>query len=127
MKNSLAKVAAVAAIAFLTSAAGGGAQALTPNADQCAVPDGPASVIVGAVPEVPSALQTAGLDSGRTMVRVEIDAEGHVLNTSIAKTSGVYGLDQSALKAARESTFQPEVRNCVGVGGTYLFEVDFPG
>jgi TonB family protein len=127
MIDSLAKVAAVAAIAFLTSAASGGAQTLTQNADQCTLSNAPASTIAAAVPEVPAVLQVNGLASGTTMVQVDIDAEGHVLDTSIAKTSGVYGLDQAALKAARASTFAPQVRNCVGVAGSYLFEVDFPG
>ena len=127
MKQSLVTVAAVAAVAFLTSIAAGGAQTLTPNADQCTVSYAPASTIVAAVAEVPSELQSARLNSGTTVVQVDIDAEGHVLNASIAKTSGVYGLDQAALKAARQSTFQPEVRNCAGVAGSYLFEVDFLG
>ncbi len=127
MSNSFAKAAAVAAVAFLASTAMGGAQSLTPDANECAVPNVPASTIVAAVPEIPSGLQANGLTSGTAMVQVDIDAEGHVLNASIAKTSGVYGLDRAALKAARESTFQPEVRNCAGVAGTYLFEVDFPG
>lgn len=127
MSYSFAKAAAVAAVAFLASTATGGAQSFTPNADQCAVPNAPASTLVAAVPEVPATLQSNGLASGTTMVRVDIDADGHVLNASIEKTSGVYGLDRAALKAARESTFQPEVRNCSGVAGSYLFEVDFPG
>lgn len=128
MNDSLAKVAVVAAaIAFFAGAGPGAAQTLTPSADQCAVSDAPASTLVAAVPEVPSGLKTAGLNSGTTMVQVDIDADGHVLNASIAKTSGVYGLDQAALKAARESTFQPEVKNCTGVAGSYLFVVDFPG
>jgi TonB family protein len=61
------------------------------------------------------------------MVQVDIDAEGHVLNASVLKTSGVYGLDQAAIRAAKGSTFQPEITNCAGVAGSYVFEVDFPG
>jgi hypothetical protein len=34
-------------------------------------------------------------------------------------------LDQAALRAARASTYRAEIRDCVSVGGSYLFAVDF--
>ena len=130
MNNSLPHLATAAAFALLplliTPA---GAQTLAPNANinACAVPNAQARTIVAQVPEIPSALQSAGLTSGTTMVQVDIDGEGRVVNAAVLKTSGVYGLDQAALRAAKESTFQPQITNCVGVAGSYIFEVDFPG
>lgn len=127
MTNSFAKIASVAAIAALTAAAPAAAQTVAPSAESCAAPNSQAATITAAAAEIPNSLQAAGVTTGTAAVQVDIDAEGHVLNASIAKSSGVYGLDQAALRAARESTFQPQVTNCAGVAGSYLFEVDFPG
>lgn len=130
MNNTLPRLATIAALALLPLlTVPAGAQTLGPNSttNTCAEPNVQASTLVAQIPEIPSNLQATGLTSGRAMVQVDIDAEGHVLNASVIKTSGVYGLDQAALRAARESTFKPQITNCAAVGGSYLFEVDFPG
>ena len=75
-----------------------------------------------ALPEIATALNV----NGTTYVRVDLDAGGGVRETSVWRSSGVPLLDRAAVKAAQESRFQPEIRNCAPVAGTYLFVVEFP-
>jgi TonB family protein len=99
------------------------AYAATPVAagDVCAQP---ATTIKSAPVEMPL---FAGLYhlTGITDVQVDLDRDGNVLGTWVRKTSGASQLDNAALLAARNSTFRPEIRDCVPVGGSYLYIVDF--
>lgn len=50
----------------------------------------------------------AAHEEGVVMVRVEVDASGHVTAVSLAKSSGFHRLDQAALRAVKEWRFFPE-------------------
>lgn len=54
-----------------------------------------------------------------------LDATGAVLSVSVQKSSGNVDFDESAPKAARMSTYAPEIVNCKKTAGAYLFTADF--
>ncbi len=92
----------------------------------CAVPNVEPTTLNAADADYPDIAREQGA-VGSTAVKVTLDATGRVVDASINKSAGNAALDQSALKAARASTYQPEVVNCVKTAGSYLFRVDFSG
>lgn len=58
-------------------------------------------------------------------VRVSVDATGKVTDVQIADSSGNAAIDASAIRAARESTYESKVVDCKAVPGSYLFHADF--
>jgi len=92
----------------------------------CPVPNADASTVNAAEADYPDIARQQGV-VGSVAVKVTLDAAGHVLATEINKSAGNASLDQSAIKAARASTFAPEVVNCVKTAGSYVFKVDFTG
>jgi protein TonB len=122
-------VAAVIAAATLTSplapALADELQTTPATSTACAQSDTPASTVYAAPPELPQIVQNMGL-TGTAYVQVDTDDTGVLLNASIIKSSGAYPLDRAALQAAKASTFRPQMRNCVAIGGSYIFIVDFP-
>jgi TonB family protein len=92
----------------------------------CETPTAPASPIVSAVPDIPAIAYSAQQVTGTTDVEVDLDPSGRILNASVLKSSGTPFLDRAAMEATRASTFRPEIRDCVTVGGSYIFIVDFP-
>jgi TonB family protein len=120
-----AAVLTLVPLAVTTAAAG--AQELPASSAMCQEPNAPATTEFGAIPEWPAvSIEEQDELTGTTYVRVDLDATGAIIGTAVAKTSGVPLLDRAAIKAARASSFQPEVRDCTPVGGSYLFVVDFP-
>ncbi len=92
----------------------------------CAVPNADATTTQAVEPDYPDIARQQGA-VGTTQVKVSLDATGHVLDASIAKSAGSAALDQAAVKAARASSFAPEVVNCVKTAGSYIFRADFTG
>ncbi|GAC1395640.1 MAG: hypothetical protein NVSMB59_13570 [Vulcanimicrobiaceae bacterium] len=92
----------------------------------CANPNADATTVAAAEAEYPDIARQQGA-VGSASVKVTLDAAGHVVDATINKSTGNASLDQSALKAARGSTYQPEVVNCVKSAGSYIFRVDFTG
>ncbi|GAC1306151.1 MAG: hypothetical protein NVSMB21_08590 [Vulcanimicrobiaceae bacterium] len=92
----------------------------------CPVPNADATTVSAVEPDYPDIARQQGA-VGTAKIKVSLDAAGHVLDVALAKSSGNASLDQSALKAARASTFAPEVVNCVKTAGVYLFTADFQG
>lgn len=92
----------------------------------CAVPNADATTVQAVEPDYPDIARQQGA-VGTAKVKVSLDAAGHVLEASIAKSAGNAALDQAAVKAARASTFAPEVVNCVKTAGSYYFSADFQG
>ena len=90
----------------------------------CEARSAPASATYTAAAELPPMAKTLSL-SGQTLVQVNLDPNGAIIDTLVAKTSGVPLLDRAALAAAQASSFQPEIRDCSPVAGSYLFVVDF--
>lgn len=92
----------------------------------CANPNVDATTVNAAEADYPDIAREQGV-VGSAAVKVTLDATGHVVDVSINKSAGNPALDQSALKAARASTYSPEIVNCVKTAGSYLFRVDFTG
>jgi protein TonB len=124
----LTGLTAAAVIAFSPLAATTASAQL--NVDQapgasCEAANVTASTIYAEQPETPAVATTMHL-TGTTLVQVDLDSAGSIVGTSVAKSSGTPLLDRAALVAARASTFRPEMKNCAPVGGSYIFEVQFP-
>jgi TonB family protein len=66
----------------------------------------------------PMALR-AGLESDVTL-RIEVDAEGKVTRAEIVKSGGL-GFDHEALKAVKQSRFEPAQRDGQNVSGEFTF------
>ncbi len=50
-----------------------------------------------------------------------------VLAATVFRSSGSPLLDRAALQAARQSSYAPEIDDCVKVAGDYIFRADFEG
>lgn len=90
----------------------------------CSAPDVAAKTLVTESPDVPQDPSGQGY-TGTAKVKVDLDASGNVLGTSIYESTGSMELDRAALDAARSSRYAPEERDCKNVSGSYLFTVDF--
>jgi TonB family protein len=76
-------------------------------------------VITNAVSATAPLSETAQVGSGRvTTVQVTVDANGRVTKEKVDTSSGLTGVDQAALMAAAQSTYQPARQNCQPVAQT---------
>lgn len=90
----------------------------------CANPHVDATVTHAVEPEFPELARQQGA-IGVTQVQVTLTETGAVSDAKVYKSSGNASLDRSAIAAAKESTYAPEVDNCVKQAGTYLFRAEF--
>jgi TonB family protein len=90
----------------------------------CSDPNVEAKTVVAVAPERTTDDFTAGT-STTAMIKVNLDASGRVTGVSVYASTGSLELDQAAMRAARESTYSPEMRDCQAVAGSYLFKVEF--
>ena len=74
--------------------------------------------------EMPEIAEAKG-DSGSSVVEVDLLPSGALSHYALAQSSGNSILDDSALRTARMSKYQPETQNCVAIRGSYLLVVDF--
>ncbi len=65
--------------------------------------------------------------SGTATVKVTLDATGAVTDASIQHSTGNQLLDQAAIKAAKATSYTPDIVNCVKTGGAYYFKANFDG
>jgi protein TonB len=94
---------------------------------QCAVPNADAAIKGQPVePDYPDIARQQGA-VGTTQVKVTLAADGSVASVSVYKSSGNQALDNSAMKAARDTAYTPEIVNCVKTAGSYIFRADFSG
>jgi TonB family protein len=91
----------------------------------CSVPNVPATTVTVISPTVPDELGN-NLDA-QAQVRVTLQPSGAVEAVEIYRTAGNALLDHEAMRAARQSTYRAEIRDCVPIRGDYLFTVDFKG
>ena len=61
----------------------------------------------------------------RTLGTPKRDAQGHVTNTSVAKSSGSTALDAVAIALAKGATYSPALVKCKPVAAAYTFTVKF--
>jgi outer membrane biosynthesis protein TonB len=88
----------------------------------CPNPNAAPSTLVAAPPETPEIAREQGI-SGTVIVEVRLDAGSHIVGTSVRE--GPPALRSAALAAARQSTFQTEIRDCKPLGASYLYVVEF--
>jgi outer membrane biosynthesis protein TonB len=58
-------------------------------------------------------------------VIIHLDATSHIVGTPTVQSSPSQLLNAAAIKAAQESTFRTEIKNCEPVEATYIFAVEF--
>ena len=88
----------------------------------CSTPEIEATAADVVEPVVPEGVEGV---NARAQVRVTLSPAGTILGVAIFSSTGDARLDNAALRAARESTYHAEIRDCVAIGGSYLFTVDF--
>ncbi len=84
-----------------------------------ACPPTPAAIFQRVEPVYPEAAR-ASHDEGSAIVKIEIDASGKVIKTTVQKSAGTPVLDAAATKAARLTTFKPATESCKPVASVYL-------
>jgi len=95
----------------------------TPAAN-CAQPHVDPSTKNAVQPEYPEVAREQGA-FGTVKVAVTLDEHGTVLSAAIAQSAGNAALDQEAIKAAKASSYSPEIVDCKPIGGVYLFRAVF--
>ena len=95
----------------------------TPTPQSCARPNVAATTIHPVEPDTPPMAQQQGIQ-GAVQVVVSLNADSQVVGTRI-QTSPSAILNSAALSAARQSTFQTEIRDCKPIAADYIFSVDF--
>jgi TonB family protein len=88
----------------------------------CAVPNATAHTIDVMPADAP---EDASSSPATADVRVTLDAAGHVTGTEIYRSTNDTRMDHAALVAARGSTYAPAIVECIPVGGSYIFRVEF--
>ncbi len=83
----------------------------------------PATTLRAAEPDTPPMAQQQGI-TGDVAVIVSLDANSHVIGTKIQSSPSVV-LNSAALSAARQSTFQTEIKDCKPQAADYIFTVSF--
>lgn len=96
-----------------------------PRSASCRQPNRDASVAHPAEPDYPDSARDLGLGPVSVEVLVTIGASGSLLGAVIRTSSSNVAIDQAALRAARQSTYLPELVNCRPTDGTFMFRADF--
>lgn len=104
--------------------AAGPAIVAPPPTPSCANPNVAARAVDAISPDTPQAAQEAGA-IGSVEIEVSLAASGAVTSVAVLRSAGFVPLDDAALRAARQSTYAPEVRDCRPVAGDYVFRADF--
>ena len=74
-------------------------------------------------PDTPALAQQQGIQ-GTVQVIVSLNENSRVIGTRVQSSpSGI--LNNAALSAARQSTFQTEIRDCKPIAADYIFSVEF--
>jgi TonB family protein len=90
----------------------------------CANPNVDARILGRVIPEYPDSVRQLGI-AGTAEIRVSLAANGAVQATSVVRSSGNGTLDQIAMRAARQSTYAGEIRNCERTPSSYLYIAEF--
>ncbi len=100
------------------------AQTTLPINEYCPIRNAPPRPLTFYPAEPPAPAPNYTLN-GTAIVRFEISAAGTPQNATIEKSSGSKLLDRAAMKTVVEQRFAPEIRDCVPIAGSYLYEVDY--
>ena len=96
----------------------------TPTPLACANPNVPAKTINTVQPDTPSLAQQQGI-SGEVTVLVSLDENSKLVGLPTVQKSPSALLNKAAIDAARQTTYQTEIRNCKPIAATYRFIVEF--
>ncbi|MEO6836255.1 MAG: TonB family protein [Candidatus Tumulicola sp.] len=107
-----------------TGTAAPAAPAATPK-PACANPNVEATVTSPVQPDYPEAARSLGLGPVSVEVEVTVGPSGNLVGAKIYKTSNNMSIDQSALRAARQSSYSPKLIDCSPTTGDYIFRADF--
>ncbi|HEY8298094.1 MAG TPA: TonB family protein [Candidatus Baltobacteraceae bacterium] len=91
----------------------------------CKVPFQDATVTNEVPPEYPDSARSLGLGTVTVLVKVAVGPSGSLQNATVYQSSNNLAIDQSALSAARQSTYAPKIVNCQPTSGDYLFRAQF--
>jgi TonB family protein len=95
----------------------------TPTPLACARPNVAATTLHPVEPDTPPMAQSQGI-SGTVQVVVSLNADSRVVGTRVQSSPSTL-LNSAALSAARQSTFQTEIRDCKPIAADYIFSVEF--
>ena len=95
----------------------------TRTPQSCARPNVAASTIHAVEPDTPSLAQQQGIQ-GTVQVVVSLNESSRVTGTHVQSSPSAV-LNAAALSAARQSTFQTEIRDCKPIAADYIFSVEF--
>jgi TonB family protein len=95
----------------------------TPPPPTCAHPNVPPSVVNAVSPDTPAIAQQQGI-TGTVSVEIELDVNSKLINAKVIKTPSPI-LNNAAIAAAKQSTYQTEIVNCKPQASSYRFDVDF--
>jgi TonB family protein len=95
----------------------------TPAAVPCEHPNVPGKTTFAFTPKMPAMAAHQGIE-GVVYVAVALDEKSHITGTRIISSPSAI-LNNAALEAARNSTFQTQIRNCKPVPGDFVFGVVF--
>jgi TonB family protein len=122
LKNTLA---ATLVLMLGGSTVAASAQTILPINDDCPVRNAAARPLTFHAAEPPLLPELTYIPNGTAIVRFDITEDGTPRNATIERSSGSYVLDQAAMKTVLYQQFAPEIRDCVPVAGSYLYEVDY--
>jgi TonB family protein len=97
----------------------------TPQATKppCAHPNVAPATVQVAEPETPALAQAQGI-TGEVSVVVSLNEQSRLTAARIAKSPSTL-LNAAALRAARDTTYRTEVRDCKPIAADYLFVIEF--
>ncbi len=95
-----------------------------PGSFACDTPFADATIVTFVPPVYPETARQRH-ESGSAIIKVMLAPDGHVVSTSVFRSSDSIGLDAAAGTAAAQSTYQAEVWKCKPIGGSYMFRADF--
>jgi TonB family protein len=81
-------------------------------------------------PDFPQAALREAIQRGtiEVLLTLKLDLAGKIVSADILRSSYIASMDQAAIRAAYQSTYQPAMRDCKPVSGSYTFRVVFsPG
>jgi TonB family protein len=94
------------------------------HAPPCTTPHTDAALAGTPFFDMPQVAEETGA-RGTSVVEIDLLPNGTLGHYALAQSSGYYVLDDSALRTARLTKYQPETQNCVAIPGSYLLVVDF--
>ncbi len=124
------KTAALASLVLaLATASTAAASAQTTNEPSmaCTVSNASAHPLTNYSADRPAQLPSALTynPTGTALVKIDLSADGTPVSASIVKSTGDYTLDRAAKELVLSEKFAPEIKDCVAVPGSYLYQVEY--